>query len=147
MSLNAETLVPNLMVDNITDTVDFYTNKLGFRLNMSVTEDKTGFHDQLQSDKDYIWAHVINGPVEIMLQRRDSFERDVPALQGADIGAAATIYIRVKQVSSLFQQYTDAGIDVVKPLQTTWYGMKEFYITDNNGYVLCFGEMDETVQM
>lgn len=31
-------------------------------------------------------------------------------------------------------------VEVVKELFTTWYGMKEFYICDNNGYVLCFAE-------
>ena len=29
---------------------------------------------------------------------------------------------------------------MVKELSTTWYGMKEFYIYDNNGYVLGFAE-------
>lgn len=29
---------------------------------------------------------------------------------------------------------------MVKELSTTWYGMNEFYIRDNNGYVLGFAE-------
>ena len=147
MSLNVETLVPNLMVENITETVDFYINKLGFELNMSVTADKSGFHDQLQTEHEYIWAQLKSGSIEIMLQRRDSFEEDVSVLQGAIIGAAATIYMRVKGVESLYQKYSMADINIVKPLQTAWYGMKEFYVKDNNGYVLCFAEMDPTVNM
>lgn len=145
MALEAQTITPNLMVNNVTETVNFYVNQLGFTLNMSVNHDKSGFHQELQ-DEEYIWAQLLNGSVEIMVQRRDSFEEDVPAISGATIGAAATFYMRVANVDALYEQYQQADIEIVKPIDTTWYGMKEFYIKDNNGYILCFAEMDESAQ-
>jgi hypothetical protein len=31
---------------------------------------------------------------------------------------------------------------MAKELETTWYGMREFYIKDCNGYILGFAERD-----
>lgn len=31
-------------------------------------------------------------------------------------------------------------VEIAKELSTTWYGMNEFYIRDNNGYILGFAE-------
>ncbi len=49
----------------------------------------------------------------------------------------------VKSVSS-FSIYAGDIIkskaEVVKDLETVWYGMQEFYIKDCNGYILGFAE-------
>jgi len=31
-------------------------------------------------------------------------------------------------------------VEIVQDLATTWYGMREFYIRDLDGYLLGFGE-------
>jgi len=135
------------MVENITDTVNFYVNQLGFTLQMSVNEDKSEFKAELDSNQAYIWAQLLCGDVEIMLQRRDSLAEDVTVLENASIGASATFYIRVEGVETLYSEYAKKDINIIKPLTTTWYGMQEFYVEDNNGYILCFGEIDSTTQV
>ena len=37
-------------------------------------------------------------------------------------------------------EYIEEEIEIVEPLETTFFQMRQFLIKDNNGYVLCFGE-------
>ncbi|MEW6048963.1 MAG: VOC family protein, partial [Bacillota bacterium] len=77
-------LTPNLMVENVADTVEFYEKTLGFTLQQSVPEG-----DGLA------WASVRSGDVEIMFQSRSSLSREIPALKDAPAGGALTLYIRM----------------------------------------------------
>ena len=74
-----------------------------------------------------------------MFQTEESFKEDVPALKNLQIGASCTFYIEIENVENFFNSIKDK-VDVVKELFTTWYGMKEFYIRDNNGYILTIAE-------
>lgn len=47
--------------------------------------------------------------------------------------------IEIENLEEFYKSIKD-NVDVVKDLFTTWYGMKEFYIRDNNGYILTFAE-------
>ena len=38
------------------------------------------------------------------------------------------------------------SIDILKPISDTWYGAREFYARDINGYVLAFSQMIEEKQ-
>ena len=47
--------------------------------------------------------------------------------------------IELENLEDFYKNIKDK-VDVAKELFTTWYGMKEFYIRDNNGYILTFAE-------
>lgn len=74
-----------------------------------------------------------------MIQAEESFKEDVGVLKDFQIGAPCTFYIEVENLEDFYKRVKDK-VDVAKELFTTWYGMKEFYIRDNNGYILCFAE-------
>lgn len=76
----------------------------------------------------------------MMFMRKDVYEEDIPALKDTAIGAAATFYCDVDNVGELYGSFKERGVEIVKDISTTWYGMKEFYIKDCNGYVLGFAE-------
>ena len=132
-------LNPNLMVKNVNETVGFYKKNLGFELVMAVPETQDGILDKIPEDKNVVYALVKNGNAEIMFQSEESFKEDVPALKDSEISASCTFYIELENLEGFYNKIK-TEVDVEKELFTTWYGMKEFYIRDNNGYILCFAE-------
>lgn len=45
-------------------------------------------------------------------------------------------------IDSFFRQIKDNGLNPSK-LKKAWYGMREFYLKDNNGYILGFSQKSE----
>ncbi|WP_254863523.1 VOC family protein [Halovivax gelatinilyticus] len=155
-------LTPNLMVEDVPESVAFY-ERFGFELQVAVTEDEEGGgvdHEptdggddstsddesasdedwgELRDDEHYVYAQLTAGDVELMLQEQSSFRADVGALADADLGGSLTLYLRVDDVDDLFDAAADA-VDVLDEPAETWYGMREFYVRDPNGYVLGFAE-------
>ncbi len=139
MHISMKKLNPNLMVKDVKETVAFYHNNLGFTLIMAVPEAQDEILHDISGDKRVVYALVKNGDVEIMFQAEDSFKEDVPALKESIIGASCTLYIEIENLEGVYEDLKDK-VEVVKELYTTWYGMKEFYICDNNGYIIAFAE-------
>jgi uncharacterized glyoxalase superfamily protein PhnB len=132
-------LTPNLMVRDVRDTVEFYRNTLGFTLIMAVPETQDGILTDLPDGMQIVYALMKNGGAEIMFQSEKSLREDVPALVGTQLGASISLYMEVEKIDGLYRKLQSKA-EIVKPMQTTWYGMNEFYIRDNNGYILCFAE-------
>ena len=129
-------LIVNLAVRDIRQSITFYRDILGFTPIMAVPEDKSSFSPELEEGKRYLFAMVQSGGVEIMLQQEDSLREDVGDFF-TNIGASATYYIRVDDVDQFYKTIA-SKVEIIKPIETTWYGMREFYIRDIDGYVLAF---------
>jgi uncharacterized glyoxalase superfamily protein PhnB len=86
-----------------------------------------------------VYAPVKNGDVEMMFQAESSFTEDVPALKNSHMEASCTFYMELENIEDFYEKIKDK-VEIVKELCTTWYGMREFYIRDNNGYILTFAE-------
>jgi uncharacterized glyoxalase superfamily protein PhnB len=136
-------LTPDLMVADVAQAVRFYTGKLGFKLNMLVPENEETVETELADGKKYVYAMVSRGDVFVMFMREDVYRKDIPALQGVSVGASATFYCDVDNVEALYDSYKKEGVEIVLDLATTWYGMKEFYIRDCNGYILGFAQRED----
>ena len=121
-------LTPNMMVENVAETVAFYRDVLGFTLEMTVPEAPP-----------YTWALMRRGDVEVMFQERASLAEDMPLFKGLSIGGALTLYFDVQGVERLFDAVCKR-VQIVRDLHTTFYGTREFAIQDCNGFVLTFAE-------
>jgi len=135
-------LTPNFEVKNIKKTVDFYHSVLGFSLIMAVPETQDGIDQSFAVDKEYVYALVSKGKVEIMFQRTDSFRNDVIMAQDLPFGASVSFYFEVEGLDSFYNKIKDKVAEITEP-KLAWYGMKEFYIKDPNGYILGFAEKKE----
>ncbi|MEI6092221.1 MAG: VOC family protein [bacterium] len=131
-------LTPDLMVTDVAKTVRFYTEKLGFTLGMLVTEGGQEVETDLAPDKQYVYAMVNRDEVFFMFMSKDAYAEDIPELKEKSISASATLYCDVDDVKSLYASYKENGVEIIKDLTVTWYGMQEFYIKDCNGYILGF---------
>jgi len=137
MNTKFKKLTPDLMVEDVKQSINFYVDKLGFLLDMAVPENEQVIETILSSDKNYVYAMVHRDEVFIMLMRRDVYSVDVTALSGLPIGASVSLYIDVDDIDSIYADL-NGKVEIIKDISTTWYGMTEFYIRDNNGYILCF---------
>jgi len=132
-------LTPNLMVEDVNRTVEFYQEVLGFEFVMGVIEELQEILTSYQQDRLLDYAMMKCGNVEMMFQAKRSFIEALPLLRGRGIGGTLTLYMELDSVSELYVRIKDK-VTIVKDLHTTFYGMQEFYIEDCNGYILAFAE-------
>jgi uncharacterized glyoxalase superfamily protein PhnB len=125
-----KSLTPNLMVPDVNQSLNFYTNLLGFEVLQSVPD--SGI---LQ------WAFIQSGDVRLMLQKETSIKEEYPELEKHTGGGALTFYIHAEALEGWYEKLKDK-VNVIKPLHKTFYGANEFSITDPDGFILTFSEAD-----
>lgn len=130
-----KSMVVNFAVEDIYQTVEYYREFFGFSVQMAVDKEKNGF-DTINASKHYIWAMIVNQDVSIMLQTKESLQEDVGTFFDT-LGASSTFYVTVENAEVLYDAIKHK-VMIYKDLRTTWYGQKEFYVKDLNGYIVCF---------
>ena len=126
-------LTPNLMVEDVSRTLAFYQDILGFEAVMTLPETAP-----------FDFAIVQRDGVELMFQSRQSLSENVPALADSVIGASQTLYIEISGLTDLYEQLRDK-VEIVAHLHTTFYSTREVYFRDINGYILSFSEAVQPV--
>ncbi len=137
-------LIPNLMVEDVSATVRFYQDVLGFELVVAVTRMADGMGEnnmvtKLEVGQVLDWANMKANGAEFMFQSRASIGEELPVLKDAPIAASQTLYIRWQNIDEQFERLRDK-VEVVQEPIDKFYGMREWYLRDCNGYILCFGE-------
>lgn len=131
-----KSMIVNMGVKDIVSTVKYYQENFDFELQMLVDESKTNFDAVIKKELNYIWAMIHKDDVSIMLQSIDSLKEDIGVFFD-NVGASLTLYIEVENVDDLYLNIKD-NVNMYKDIATTWYGQREFYIKDINGYILGF---------
>lgn len=142
-------LVPNLMVEDVNKTALFYQNILGFKFVVGIADAEAEMQEgnivmELNAGDKLDWANLKLDPenpasAEFMFQSRTSLEADVAALKGVSIGASQTLYLRTDDADKQYNSLKDK-VEVLQEPVTRFYGLREWYMKDNNGYILCFGQ-------
>lgn len=132
-------LTPNLMVEDVAQNVAYYCDLLGFDFVMGMRDEQPVNEASLDHGKPLDWAMLQRDQVAFMFQQRNSLVDELPALAGCAIGASLTLYIELEGLAGLYESLQGRA-DIIKPLQTTFYGMREFYLRDCNGYILALAE-------
>ena len=120
-------LTPNLVVDDMAATLQFYTQVLDFQVIASVPE--SGLAE---------WAMVQRNDVALMFQTRASLAEDMPTL-AVRKGIAGTFYCKVTDVAEVYEKVRAHALVKVE-MRKTFYGMLEFTIEDLNGYYFTFAQ-------
>ena len=118
-----KSLIPSLLVDSINDTVNYYTEILGFKLER----------------KNSYWAHLSCEAAHLYLTLKTSVLGFLPEMKERSLGGTFTLYISVDDIDDYYNRVKDL-VCVSMPLHTTDYGTKEFQVRDINGYILDFGQ-------
>ena len=133
-------ITPSFSVKDVLESVEFYQNILGFQLDMCVPEIMDGIDTELEEDVPYIYAMVSRDELSFIFIREDHFQYEILNERYCEKGARILCYIDVEDIEGVYQHLSEKKVEIVKELETTWYGMREFFIKDNNGYLLCFSE-------
>jgi uncharacterized glyoxalase superfamily protein PhnB len=130
----------NMMVDDIHKTIAFYRSTLGFEHVMSVPKDAEEALFHYDPERSLVYAVIKCGNIEMMLQERGSLMENVPAFESnAVTGGTLTFYFKTDDVDTLAAKVKGV-CEIVRDLHDTFYGMREIYVRDPNGYVLGFAQ-------
>ena len=121
-------LTPNLIVADVSRSIAFYRDVLGFTLQTTVPDAAP-----------FVFAIVQSGGVEIFLNAPEPAVAEYPAFKGRPIGGTLTLFIQVVDVRAAHQALKNQ-VEIVMPLETKWYGVTEFAFTDPDGYVITFAQ-------
>jgi len=121
-------LAPVLMVNDVAATIKFYEEVLDFKRTVTVP-DKAPF----------VFGMVNNGSIEIQFQEAKSFVENVAATKGCEIGGTVALYMDTADVMTVYKRVVKQS-KIVKKLHKTFYGTREFYMLDCNGYIIGFAE-------
>jgi catechol 2,3-dioxygenase-like lactoylglutathione lyase family enzyme len=104
---------------NLQQSIEFYVTKLGFTLG--------------DYNEEWGWAALIKGECELMVARPNEHTAfETPVFTG-------TFYIKTDAVDILWEGIKDT-VDICYEIENFDWGMREFAIYDNNGYMIQFGQ-------
>jgi uncharacterized glyoxalase superfamily protein PhnB len=117
-------ITPEIAVSDIEKSLTFYS-MLGFE------KDNTGIVDEQGSQ----WYSLALGDASLWLIRQDVVAGLSPA---GSRGNGVIIYIGVEDVDRLYNsiQSGEYAANIVQEIETHWYGLRQFSITDPDGYLL-----------
>jgi len=121
-------LSPLILVFDIQRSLLFYCDVLGFEL---VSSDNSG--------PDYGWVLLSSGKTELMMEPiypKDQKPVDPDASRTAH-HKDTVLYFGCPDVDAAYAHLISKGISVKEP-RIAYYGMKQLYLTDPDGYLLCF---------
>ena len=122
-------ITPFFIVDDLTATIEFYQSKLGFEVFYKGGGDA--------NVPDY-WVFMGRDRVMIM------FKAITPDIHPQPNGsrhewARWDAYINVDDPDTLYAEFSGRNAPFHQELTNTSDGLRAFEVTDNSGYVLCFG--------
>ncbi|WP_353146211.1 VOC family protein [Chryseobacterium sp.] len=117
-------LRPVFWTENLDETIAFYIHILGFTL--------------MGRNDDWQWASLRKDDVYIMLSQPNQHEKV------DKIGFTGSFYFNVDQVDELWEELKTKA-RICYEIETFEWGMREFAIYDNNGYILQFGETVDNI--
>jgi catechol 2,3-dioxygenase-like lactoylglutathione lyase family enzyme len=122
-------VAPFFIVDDLNATLAFYQSKLGFHVLYKGGGDGQGddFFAGLGRDRIMLMVKAITPEVHPQPNRsRHEWAR-------------WDAYIYTDDPDSLYTEFVGKGVPMHRELGNTTDGLRAFEITDNSGYVLCFG--------
>ena len=136
MGIEVRGLAPLVEVFDMPTSLDFYRDKLGFRV--------TG--DSGQGDESG-WVKLELGDSTIMLNTAydDGMRPDAPDPQRNAAHRDTCIYFGCPDVDGAYEHMRHNDLDP-EPPSVAPYGMKQLYLRDPDGYGLCFQWRAETTK-
>jgi uncharacterized glyoxalase superfamily protein PhnB len=114
-------VTPLLFVEDIDRSVDFYRDRLGFE----VTE-------RWESAGKLAWCRLDRGGAAVMLQQACAEDGSAEGR-----GRGVTFYFLCDDADAMHAELCASGLRVDAP-EVAFYGMKQLFVNDPDGYALCF---------
>jgi catechol 2,3-dioxygenase-like lactoylglutathione lyase family enzyme len=121
-------VTPFFIVDDLATTLDFYQARLGFNV----------LHKGGDGQGDDFWAILGRDQVMFMFKHITPEVHPQPNRSRHE-WARWDAYIFTSDPDSLYTEFLARDVPMRRKLANTGDGLRAFEITDNSGYVLCFG--------
>jgi glyoxylase I family protein len=130
MALDIKGMTPLLQVFDMPTSLKFYCDVLGFEIFQTDSKSKAPNHD-------WVWLRL-NG-ADLMLNTAYEADNRPPVADAKRVAAHddTALYFGAPDVDAVYAHLVAKGIAVNKPT-VAWYGMKQLYLHDPNGFSLCF---------
>ena len=129
MPIDVRGMVPLLQVFDVPTSITFYCEKLGFEI----------IETDGKKHPDYDWVLLRLSGVELMLNTAYERQHRPPAPDPVRIASHEDIglYFGCPDVDGAYAHLQNVAIKANEP-KVAPYGMKQLYVTDPDGYQLCF---------
>ena len=121
-------VTPFFIVDDLGSTLEFYQSRLGFNV----------LHQGGDGQGNNFWAMVGRDQVMLMFKHITPEVHPQPNRSRHE-WARWDAYIFTSDPDLLYTEFLARDVPMHRKLADTGDGLRAFEITDNNGYVLCFG--------
>jgi catechol 2,3-dioxygenase-like lactoylglutathione lyase family enzyme len=130
MAFKIEGLAPMLSVFDMPRSIAFYRDVLGFELALT---------SRPREGDDFDWGLLRHGGMELMLNTAyDKGARPpAPDSERTRIHEDAALFFACRDLDALYEHLRAHGI-AAKPPTVAYYGMKQVWLSDPDGYTICF---------
>jgi uncharacterized glyoxalase superfamily protein PhnB len=115
-------IIPQFLVDDLDRAVAYYRDRLGFTIDFTYD----GFYAGISRDGCAIHLKEAEKLAEERVHRKREEHLDA--------------YIAVTGIQDLYDDLQRRGAKVTRPLEERPWACLDFYVEDQDGYILCFSE-------
>lgn len=128
VSTKFTSVTPNLIVRDIARSTAFYRDVLGFQITQTVPDSEP-----------FVFVWLERDGVPVFLNDIKAAEHDYPDAAKLPQGGTAALFFVITGVDAYHGAVSPIA-NVVMPLKTQFYGMREFAVTDPDGHIITFAE-------
>ena len=130
MALEVRGMTPLIQVFDMATSLKFYCDVLGFTIHMA---------DDNTHAPDHNWVWLRRNDIDLMLNTAYDSDERPPSTDARHVAAHddTTLYFGAPDVDAVYAHLLAHGIKVGKP-KVAYYGMKQLYLRDPDGFELCF---------
>lgn len=132
-------ITPNLIVRDIAKSTAFYRDVLGFAIKQTVPDlSRRSPGAEAEADP-FVFVWLERDGVPVFLNDITAAEHDYPDAAKLPQGGSAALFFVITGVDA-YHAAVSPNANVIMPLKTQFYGMREFAITDPDGHIITFAE-------
>lgn len=130
MPIDLRGMTPLLQVFDMPTSLKFYCDVLGFEIAQTDSNTTAPNHN---------WVWLKHGEIDLMLNTAYEYGKRPPAPDPRRVAAHEDtgLFIAAPDVDAIHGYLRAKGVDVKEP-EIAPYGMKQLYVSDPDGFVLCF---------
>ena len=132
MAIEVTGVAPLIQVFHMPTAIRFYREKLGFKV--------TGSSEPKSADPDDVdWVMLELGGATVMLNTAYD-PGDVPERPDAARWSGhqdTCLFLGCPDVDGAYRELVEQGVELDPP-KVAWYGMKQLYLKDPDGFGICF---------
>jgi catechol 2,3-dioxygenase-like lactoylglutathione lyase family enzyme len=124
-----QSITPNLLVRDVNKSIAFYRDVLGFTMGETVPDQEPFVFVWMKRDDVSVFLNDITAAAA----------HDYPHAAQLPPGGTAALFFIVSDVDG-YHAHVAPRANIVMPLKTQFYGMREFAVTDPDGHLITFAE-------